>query len=242
MAVTIGTAAGCTSRPASANPTAERARLRARIAAPTETITPGQHELEIAASRNGILYVPRSYSPDKPAPLVLLLHGAGGSARNWFGSYGERAEALGAVMVAPESRGPTWDAIRGEFGADVPFVDSALRYAFARCVIDPKRVAIAGFSDGATYAISLGLPNGDLFTHVIAFSPGFIREDSPVGKPPVFVSHGVNDQILPIGVTSRSIVPSLRTRGYRVEYVEFPGGHSVPPAIATQALSWFTGT
>ena len=240
MAVLLGTAA-CSSRAASANLTA-RARLSARIASPIHDIEPGQHELALAASRNGILYVPRSYRRERPAPFILLLHGAGGSAGNWFGSYGARAESLGAIMLAPESRGPTWDAIRGDFGADVSFVDMALRYTFERCAIDRRRVAIAGFSDGATYALSLGLPNGDLFTHVIAFSPGFIREDNPVGNPPLFVSHGVRDTILPIEATSRAIVPHLRAQGYTVEYVEFAGGHSVPAEIATQGLSWFLTT
>lgn len=195
--------------------------------------------MSVAASRNGIMYVPRSYTAARPAPLVVLLHGAGGSARNWFGSFGARAESLGLVLLAPESRGPTWDAIRGDFGADVPFVDAALRYAFEHCAIDPKRVAIAGFSDGATYALSLGLPNGDLFTHVIAYSPGFVRDAAPVGKPAVFISHGTSDAILPIGVTSRVIVPQLRRQSYAVEYHEFAGGHAVPGDVAARGLSWF---
>lgn len=38
--------------------------------------------------------------------------------------------------------------------------------------VDTTRLGVGGFSDGASYALSLGLTNGDLFTHVIAFSPG----------------------------------------------------------------------
>jgi predicted esterase len=41
-----------------------------------------------------------------------------------------------------------------------------------------------GFSDGASYALSLGLANGDLFTHVLGFSPGFMRVPRHVGRPP----------------------------------------------------------
>ncbi len=241
--LTVGAiGAACSPKPAGANLKAGPARLTARIAAPMQVLEPGEHELTIAASRNGLIYVPRSYRPSRPAPLVLLLHGAGGSARNWFGSYGTRADSLGAIMLAPESRGATWDAIRGEFGRDVPFVDSALRYTFEHCAIDPRRVAIAGFSDGASYALSLGLANGDLFTHVIAFSPGFIREQEPVGKPHIFVSHGQSDPILPIEVTSRALVPPLRGRGYAVEYVEFEGGHQVPDEISARGLDWFVKT
>jgi poly(3-hydroxybutyrate) depolymerase len=44
-----------------------------------------------------------------------------------------------------------------------------------QCTVDPQRICVSGFSDGASYALSLGLANGDLFTHVAAFSPGFMR-------------------------------------------------------------------
>jgi phospholipase/carboxylesterase len=235
----VGSATGCSSRAANASVKTDSARLSARAGKPTESIAAGEHELPIAATRNGLLYVPRSYNSAQPAPLIVLLHGAGGRARNWFGSYGERAESLGAVMLAPESRGVSWDAIHGDFGVDIPFVDSALKFTFAHCAIDPKRVALAGFSDGATYALSLGLANGDLFTHLVAFSPGFVRDHPPVGKPPIFVSHGTRDQILPIEVTSRAIVPQLKRRGHAVQFVEFDGRHEVPPAISTQAWNWF---
>ena len=234
--------AGCQAKLGTSDVQSGPARLTARVASPTREIEPGEHELVLSAGRNGLLYVPRSYVRGKPAPLVVLLHGAGGSARNFFGSYGPRAEALGAVILAPESRGATWDAVRSEFYRDPPFIDLALKYTFEHCAIDSRRIALAGFSDGATYAISLGLPNGDLFTHIIAYSPGFMRNQPPHGKPPIFVSHGVADAILPIASTSRQIVPALRSRGYAVEYHEFDGGHEVPPAISTQALDWFLRT
>ncbi|HEY7567812.1 MAG TPA: hypothetical protein VH762_09595 [Gemmatimonadaceae bacterium] len=224
------------------NVSAGSALLHARPATPTRQAQLGRSDLGLAAGRDGILYVPQSYSPDKPAPLVILLHGAGGSAANWFGTYGTRADALGIVMLALDSRGPTWDAIRGEFGPDVAFIDSALQAMFERCAIDPRRIAIAGFSDGASYAISLGLPNGDFFTHVIAFSPGFVRDVGWHGKPPVFISHGTIDPVLPIGSTSRVIVPGLRARGYSVEFAEFVGSHEVPSPISAQALDWFLRT
>ncbi|MGH7714269.1 MAG: alpha/beta hydrolase [Gemmatimonadaceae bacterium] len=238
-AAAIAGTSSCNSRSATPELNTQPARLTARVSAPTQRIEPGRHDLGLAAGRDGVLYIPRSYRSDTPAALVMLLHGAGGRAGNWFGSYGNRAEELGLIILAPESRGATWDAIRGDFGRDVPFVDAALEYTFDCVAIDPRRVAIAGFSDGASYAISLGLPNGDLFTHVIAYSPGFVRGHTANGKPPLFVSHGVSDQILPIATTSRLIVPSLRARGYAVDFVEFAGGHEVPPAITKQALDWF---
>jgi phospholipase/carboxylesterase len=59
------------------------------------------------------------------------------------------------------------------------------------------------------------------------------------GKPRVFVSHGTQDQVLPIDDTSRRIVPGLKARGYDVTYREFEGPHRVPPTIARDGFEWF---
>ena len=44
--------------------------------------------------------------------------------------------------------------------------------------------------------------------------------------------------MLPIDRTSRLLVPELRELDYEVEYVEFDGPHTVPPAVARRALAW----
>jgi predicted esterase len=110
---------------------------------------------------------------------------------------------------------------------------------FSRYAIDPAHVAIGGFSDGASYALSLGLTNGDLFTHIIAFSPGFMAPAEYEGKPRIFISHGTRDQVLPIDACSRRIVPQVRGAGYDVEYHEFDGPHTVPPEMTRRAVDWF---
>ena len=90
---------------------------------------------------------------------------------------------------------------------------------------------------GSSYALSLGLTNGDLFDAVIAFSPGFSADGRRHGTPSIFVSHGVEDTVLPIQATSRVIVPALKKRGYDVDYREFQGPHTVPPRIARAAAA-----
>ena len=57
--------------------------------------------------------------------------------------------------------------------------------------------------------------------------------------PPVFVSHGTLDTILPVRASRDEIVPTLRGRGYDVTYREFVGGHTLTSAIVTEALDWF---
>ena len=87
----------------------------------------------------------------------------------------------GAIIVATESQKGTWDVIWNDYGTDVEQLDGALDSIFSRYTIDPDKIAVGGFSDGATYALSLGLTNGDLFRHIIAFSPGFMRPGEAVG-------------------------------------------------------------
>ena len=147
-------------------------------------------------------------------------------------------DTTGLVLVAPDARGATWDAIGGSFSFDVAFIDRALTSVFSRVRIDPTRVRIMGFSDGGTYSLSLGLINGDLFSRIVAFSPGFVVSRTATGKPKVFITHGTSDTVLPIDQTSRQIVPQLRAAGYDVEYHEFAGGHGVTPDLLAQAVTW----
>ncbi|HEV2811747.1 MAG TPA: hypothetical protein VGW10_00735 [Solirubrobacteraceae bacterium] len=214
-------------------------RLRAR---PSGTTTPalpaGRGPLGIGAARDGLLHVPPGAAHGNPCPLVVLLHGAGSSGDRVVRILEPLVDAKGLILLAPDSRGTTWDVIRGGFGPDVEFLDSALAHVFATCPVDPGRVALGGFSDGASYALSLGIGNGDLFTHLIAFSPGFAAPAGQVGRPGVYVTHGVADPVLPIDRCSRRLVPALRTAGYDVTYEEFDGGHAVPPPLALEAVDW----
>jgi phospholipase/carboxylesterase len=212
--------------------------LRAHFKTPTQKIDPGEYPLGLGSDRDGLLLVPKGYRADKPAPMFVVLHGAGGSARRVSSLFSAAADAAGTILLVPESRDRTWDAIHDRFGPDVDFLDRALNHAFDRCAVDRTHLAIGGFSDGATYGLSIGLASGDLFTSILACSPGFIVPSTTRGKPRIFISHGTKDQILPIDATSRRIVPDLQRAGYTVKYREFDGPHAVPPAIAQEAVGF----
>lgn len=214
-------------------------RLRARPTQPLEHGASGLQSLGLDVTRDGLLYVPVNYQVGYPVPLMLLLHGAGGDAEGALSLLEGFADSLGAILLAVHSRRQTWDIIVSQYGPDIAFIDRALTQTFTRYLVDPSRIAIAGFSDGASYALSVGLTNGDLFTHIIAFSPGFMAPADQIGAPQVFVSHGERDTVLPINRCSRRIVPQLQQAGYPVIYQEFDGGHTVPQEIARDALNWF---
>ncbi|WP_198730520.1 alpha/beta hydrolase [Mycolicibacterium baixiangningiae] len=215
-------------------------RLRSRPAPPTlPPYPPGLHEVDTGSDRTALLYVPADYRPDQPAPLVVLLHGAGGDARGGITPLLSYADEAGLILLAPASRRRTWDVIVRSFGQDITALDEGLSHVFARHAVDAERVGIGGFSDGASYALSVGLTNGDLFTDVLGFSPGFSAPGEAVGRPRIYISHGVADSVLPIDRTSRRLLPRLRDAGYEVLYEEFPGGHVVPADRARRALDWF---
>lgn len=195
--------------------------------------------MELRRSRDAFIFVPKSYSRGRPAPLVLIFHGANGWGWGGMKPFLDLVEEAGVILVSPASKDRTWDMIVGGFGPDVTFTDRALQHAFNHYRVDPKRLAVAGFSDGASYALSIGVTNADLFSHVIAFSPGYMAEEERHGKAPIWISHGLDDGVLPIDRTSREIVPALRRDGYRVKYTEFDGGHAHPPEIESAAMEWF---
>lgn len=223
-------------RPTPPNP----GRLTARPGIPTQEPTVGLSQLGFGSSGDGLLYVPESYSPDTPAPLFVGLHGGSGTASDWAPYY-PRAEERGMILLAINSSVRTWDLITsGAVGPDARLLDLALQHTFDRLRVDPTRLALAGFSDGASYAVSLGPVNGDLFSHLVGYSPGIRVTLGPLtGQPRIYISHGTSDPVLPVSNTRDSTVPRLRDSGYDVTFIEFGGGHSVPDPIIDSSLNWF---
>lgn len=215
-------------------PQASDGRIPARPRPPTKPSVSGP--LGLGAGRDAILQLPRDAKG--PVPLLVLLHGAGGSAGGILRRLGSFAEEAGVAVLAPDSRGPSWDAIGGTLGPDVTFLNRALEKVFDTTAVDAARISIGGFSDGASYGISIGLFNGDLFRRVLAFSPGFFVGGVARGKPRFFISHGTADQVLPIDRCSRIIVPALQRRAYEVTFRQFDGGHEIPPNIAKEGMRW----
>ena len=183
------------------------------------------------------VHVPATYRADRPAGLLVMLHGAGGNAEQALWLVKQFAADENLIIVVPKSDEATWDVLRVGFGPDVAMIDGALAAVFAGYAIDPTRIAIGGFSDGASYALTLGLANGHLFRTILAFSPGFEAAPRSEGEPRIFISHGIDDRVLPIGRTSRRLVSALEQRRCDVTYYEFAGGHLVPAEALRQGFA-----
>lgn len=191
--------------------------------------------------RDGTLYVPKSYKPGTPMPLVMMLHGFSG----W--GDGQRAlfalaEELGFIVIAPESRDITWGKEIPGFDADVRYLGPAYRHVSSLVDIDDAHVALGGQSDGAGYALTMGLAYGDVFNHLIILAGGGLIEPlRRKGKPRIFIAQGVKDTTMPPDVSGRKNAAQLKKEEYDVTYREHEGGHRTPPEITREALRWFLG-
>jgi phospholipase/carboxylesterase len=195
----------------------------------------GVVRLRLDGTAEALLAVPPA-GPE-PRPLLVFFHGAGGAAGDALSAVQEPAASRGALVLATTSVARTWDLIAGGLGRDVAVLDAALEEVFGALPVG--RVAFGGFSDGGSYALSLGLANGDLADAVLAFSPGFLAPPGRRGRPRVRISHGTDDRVLPVDRCGRRVSAELAAAGYDVAYDEFAGGHVIRPERVIAALDWW---
>ncbi len=143
----------------------------------------GQSRLGLSdEGRDGTLYIPKSYKPGTKMPLLIMLHGFSGWGDNQRSLFA-LAEELGFIVITPESRDITWGKEAPGFDQDVRYIGAAFRHVGSIVNIDFDRVALGGQSDGAGYALTMGLAYGDTFNHVIVLAGGGLdRADSTAGQ------------------------------------------------------------
>lgn len=213
-------------------------RSRAQQFLPKERVPYGERRLMISDTEpDGLLYVPKSYSPETPAPLLVMLHGLSGTAQSVRFVF-PFAEEYGVIVIAPDSRRMGWGAEVPGFDEDSKYIGEAFREVVEFLNVDRSRVGLGGVSDGATYAFAMGLSYGDTFNHLLIFSTGMMGPLRKQGKPKIFVAHGLNDTQMPIDRTARRLVPPLKSEGYDVTYREYEGGHGAPRELVGEAVHW----
>ncbi|KQO45756.1 alpha/beta hydrolase [Methylobacterium sp. Leaf85] len=203
-----------------------------------EPLPPGRHRLGLFDERDAMLIVPTGIDPRRPTPLVVLFHGGGGSAEKILPMLEVHAAVRGFLLLVPQSLFPTWDLVIGGHGPDRERLDLALTDVASRFMLDPLHIVFAGHSDGGSYALSAGLANGHVVTHLVASSAGFLSVHLQSGSPRIFLSHGTRDEQIPIDRSARVHTARLREAGYDVTSVEYDGPHAYQPAIVAQAMDF----
>ena len=211
----------------------------APVAAP---LPPGRHALPFDEGREAVLVVPEGLAHGAPVPLLVLFHGAGGEANRVLPHFVPHARARGFLLLAPQAMFPTWDIVIGGHGPDLQRLEQALAMVAAHFQLDPTRLAFAGFSDGGSYALSVGVTNGDVASHVIALSAGFMNTFSQAGKPKVFLAHGRSDSQLPIETCAHPHARRLLESGHDLTLQPFDGDHVIVPWVVGRAIEAFLGT
>lgn len=217
--------------------------LERRLSARTQDRIPyGQTALGLSdEGRDGVLYVPTSYKAGTPMPLAMMLHGFGGWADGQRGLFAI-AEELGFIVIAPESRELTWGKEVPGFDVDVRYLGAAYRRVTGILDIDGEHVALGGQSDGAGYALTMGLAYGDVWNHLLIFAGGGLIEPlRRKGKPRIFIAQGIKDTTMPPDVSGRKNAAQLKKEEYDVTYREHEGGHRTPPEIQREGFLWFLG-
>lgn len=193
-------------------------------------------------------------------PLLLLLHGYGASEEDLFSlaSYVDPrflvVSPRAPVTLAPGAyawfnlglgpQGIAFDSREVEAGLEAlgQFLDQAREHY----QVDPARVFLLGFSQGAMMALHLALTHPGLVAGVVAMSGRALPSlDQLLPDPaalqgfPIFVAHGTNDVVLPIhhGRETRSILSRLPVE---LDYHEYPMGHEISPESFRDVSGWLT--
>lgn len=88
-----------------------------------------------------------------------------------------------AFFLIPRSVEPTWDLIVGGAPHDLDFLAYAYDLIYRRYPIDPQRQVLIGYSDGASYALSLALSNPRVFDAALCWAAGFVMLDPTAITP-----------------------------------------------------------
>lgn len=137
-------------------------------------------------------YVPFGLDRSAPAPVVLFLHGAGGTPEHYTGGMQEAAERAGAVVALPKSTA----AVGWGFEADEQTVDETLRLLAQEMQVDFRRVSVAGHSAGGAYAYLLAYSRPSRYSAVFTLAASYYPVASvadPAYRAPIRMYYGTLD-------------------------------------------------
>ncbi|MEK6677348.1 MAG: PHB depolymerase family esterase [Planctomycetota bacterium] len=164
--------------------------------------------------RTYFLHVPIGYDGQAPMPLVVMLHGGGGTgfqvARDT--GFNDLADAQGFHVVCPnafpitpfdkvwaDGRGTSLNEVRGV--DDVGFVNAVVDYVSARLHVDDKRVYLAGVSNGSILAHRIACQQGNRFAAFSGvagtFPDAIVGTCELDGLMPALFFHGTLDGFSP---------------------------------------------
>jgi phospholipase/carboxylesterase len=187
-------------------------------------------------------YVPESYDPAVPHPLIVALHGGSGRGRAFLWSWVRAARTRGAIVIAPTSLGQTW-AIQGR-DPDSPNLAVIVDFVRQKWTVDPTRILLTGMSDGGTFTYTSGLTSESPFTHLApvaaAFHPMLVAmaDGRRMRDLPIHITHGARDWMFPIAMAEEA-ARHFKAAGAKVTYRPIDDlSHTYGADLSTMILDW----
>ena len=168
---------------------------------------PGVHQLILPGTdRRYTLAIPKDYSREDPAPLIVSLH-YGGRVTPFFGrglleSLIEPAfRELNAIVVAPDSAAGNWANPTSE-----QQVLELLDYIDAHYEIDANKTLLTGYSMGGSGTWYLAPRHPDRFKAALVMA-GRPQGDTLTFEwtTPLYVIHSAEDEVAPLGPTQATV-------------------------------------
>lgn len=247
IAERVQTSRGATPQTPAPSPAPQPAVVRHGTSA-TPNPLPDPYEPGLEERRLTVDGVERTYWFQRPArdeaPLVIGLHGLHGTARAFAAETGlPAATAAGGVAFAvPESVGPAWnDGRLGPSGPDdAEFLVELVDELVTEGSVDPDRVVVAGFSNGAGMTMALAAEHPDVLAGAVAVSGELL--EGPAGphpqpaaahKVPFWLTHGDADPVQPWAgrPTVSPLLPALLSAEGTVAEFRRANGSADRPSI-----------
>jgi predicted esterase len=185
-----------------------------------------------APDQSYALYVPTSYDPAKPAPIVYLLD-ARGRALVPLSVFEEAAEQLGFIVASSYN-----SASDETIDPNVTAMRAMWTDTHANLKIDDRRVYAAGFSGTVRAAIYLALGAPGSLAAVIGAGAGFPFDKPPTNTTPFVFFGTIGTRDFNYG-EMWDLEKRLTATRVAHRIVQFEGTHEwMPPALAREALQW----
>lgn len=210
-----------------------------------------------------LTFLPTGYEPDYAYPLLVFLHGRGGSERQlipWMPALSQRnyvaialrgpqsvrgskpRRSAGTTALRFQTGGFTWRLPASADGAIEEYVFTAIAQTQQRLHIHPQRIFLVGFCEGSEVAYWLALRYPERFGGLVVLN-GALPALRPLlrlpeaRRLPVFIAHGVANAVLPLAA-ARQAASLLYTAGLTVHFRIYPTTHRLHPAMWQDANRW----
>lgn len=212
---------------------------------------------DCSASEGGLIHcvrLPKEAAPARPTPVVVMVHGwKGDETVMWIF---KQALPPGAAVISPRAPLAVNDGGYGWFERDgtalqpeaaslwagLELLSGFLTHLPQRYPVDPARVVLMGFSQGAAMCNTLALSRPGLVRGVASLAgliPGLVAEQAEVDLAglPVFIAHGTRDEIVPLAAARQAREVYTRL-GAQVTYGEYPAGHKMTTQGMADLKHW----